>query len=197
MTTVTPSNLPNEPYILADDPVLDMLNTKAIVEGTPFDFWGDDASVRRWLVRAGWFSDEQIPAFAEGTLRAAAVELREIIRELLEQRKAGVQGDPAALNGFLRKAVSHPQLVWSPSGEMRVDRLRKQQTAEQFLATLAEGAAQLLVEGDFSLIRTCEHPDCVLWFYDRTKSHKRRWCSMASCGNRHKVAEFRKRKQQQ
>jgi predicted RNA-binding Zn ribbon-like protein len=32
-------------------------------------------------------------------------------------------------------------------------------------------------------------------FYDRTKSHKRRWCSMALCGNRHKVAEFRKRRQ--
>ena len=43
------------------------------------------------------------------------------------------------------------------------------------------------------LIRECEHPDCVLWFYDRTKSHRRRWCSMALCGNRHKVAEFRKR----
>jgi predicted RNA-binding Zn ribbon-like protein len=51
-----------------------------------------------------------------------------------------------------------------------------------------------LVAGDFSLIRRCEHPECVLWFYDRTKAHKRRWCSMALCGNRHKVAQFRKRK---
>jgi predicted RNA-binding Zn ribbon-like protein len=31
----------------------------------------------------------------------------------------------------------------------------------------------------------------VLWFFDRTKSHRRRWCSMAVCGNRHKAARFR------
>ncbi|MNR58262.1 CGNR zinc finger [compost metagenome] len=74
--------------------------------------------------------------------------------------------------------------------------MRVSATAEQYLAPLAEMAAQLLVEGDFNLVRECEHPDCVLWFYDRTKSHRRRWCSMALCGNRHKVAEFRKRKQQ-
>ncbi|HEX8403835.1 MAG TPA: CGNR zinc finger domain-containing protein, partial [Duganella sp.] len=41
----------------------------------------------------------------------------------------------------------------------------------------------------------CEHPECILWFYDRTKSHKRRWCSMALCGNRYKAAQFRKRSQ--
>lgn len=77
---------------------------------------------------------------------------------------------------------------------MRLERQRKVQTAEQFLAPIAEAAATLLVEGDFGLVRTCEHPECVLWFYDRTKGHRRRWCSMALCGNRHKVAEFRKRK---
>jgi len=58
----------------------------------------------------------------------------------------------------------------------------------------AEAAAELLAEGDFELIRRCESESCVLWFYDRTKSHRRRWCSMASCGNRHKVAAFRSRR---
>jgi predicted RNA-binding Zn ribbon-like protein len=58
---------------------------------------------------------------------------------------------------------------------------------------VAEAVAQLLVEGNVALIKQCEHPDCILWFYDRTKAHKRRWCSMALCGNRHKAAQFRKR----
>ncbi len=53
---------------------------------------------------------------------------------------------------------------------------------------------ELLVEGDFELVRNCEHPDCILWFYDRTRSHKRRWCSMATCGNRYKAARFRERR---
>jgi predicted RNA-binding Zn ribbon-like protein len=196
MTTDSPDTLLNEPLLVADDPVLDMLNTQAMADGDVVDYWQNDGDVARWLVRAGWFDATQMPAFAEGALMASGVELREIIRKLLEQRKAGVQGDPAALNAYLRKALSHPQLVWDAPTGLRLDRVRKQQTAEQFLAPLAEAAAALLVSGDFSLIRTCEHTGCVLWFYDRTKSHKRRWCSMAQCGNRHKVAEFRKRKLQ-
>ena len=58
---------------------------------------------------------------------------------------------------------------------------------------MAELAAELVVSGDFELIRKCESDECVLWFYDRTKSHRRRWCSMAACGNRHKVAAYRER----
>lgn len=193
--TIEPS-APLEPYVLADDPVLDMLNTRANIDGTPFEFWQRDEDVERWLVRLGWAEQGGVPVFEPGALLAAALALREVIRGLLEQRKAGVQGDPAALNGFLRKAVSHPQLQWRAPGELHLARLRKRQTPEQFLSPIAEAAATLLVHGDFELIRTCEHPECVLWFYDRTKAHKRRWCSMALCGNRHKVAEFRKRKLQ-
>ncbi|MED4586781.1 CGNR zinc finger domain-containing protein [Brevibacillus choshinensis] len=46
-------------------------------------------------------------------------------------------------------------------------------------------------------IRTCEHEDCILHFIDTSKSGKRRWCSMETCGNRHKAAEFYARKKQQ
>ena len=183
-----------EPHVLADEPVLDMLNTRANVDGEPYEFWHTDADVERWLVRLGWIREGEAPAFDEGALLATAKALREVIRALLQARKAGVQADPVALNGFLRKAVSHPELTWPAPDELHLVRRRKLQTPEQFLSPIAEAAATLLVDADFNLIRTCEHPDCVLWFYDRTKAHKRRWCSMALCGNRHKVAEFRKRK---
>nr|WP_296360395.1 DUF1552 domain-containing protein [Ralstonia sp.] len=109
-------------------------------------------------------------------------------------RKAGRAASADALNVFLRQAPSHPVLVWE-NGTPRVERLRPSDSVEQCLAPLAEAAAHLLAEGDFQLVRVCEHPECTLWFYDRTKSHKRRWCSMAVCGNRHKVAEYRKRQQ--
>lgn len=39
-------------------------------------------------------------------------------------------------------------------------------------------------------IRECEHPECILYFVDTSKSGKRRWCSMELCGNRQKAAEF-------
>ncbi|NVZ50767.1 ABATE domain-containing protein [Pseudomonas sp. B6002] len=194
MAITAPPAVPDEPYVLADDPVLDMLNTLANIDGVPWDFWQTDADVERWLVRLQWVEEGSVPEFEAGTLLNAARQLREVIRELVKLRKDDQPGNPAALNSFLRKAVSHPQLVWPASGAPQLERQRKQQTAEQFLSPIAEAAANLLVAGDFTLIRRCEHPECILWFYDRTKAHKRRWCSMALCGNRHKVAEFRKRK---
>ncbi|MBD2103918.1 CGNR zinc finger domain-containing protein [Leptolyngbya sp. FACHB-261] len=41
--------------------------------------------------------------------------------------------------------------------------------------------------GQITLLRCCEGANCTFWFHDRTKSHARRWCSMAICGNRAKA----------
>jgi len=59
---------------------------------------------------------------------------------------------------------------------------------DQLLAAIAASAAQLLGGDDLSLVKACQNPQCVLFFYDTTKNHARRWCSMAACGNRAKVA---------
>lgn len=181
-----------EPLVLADHPALDLLNTQALVDGQWVDFWQSDADVQAWLARMG-LEPASTPRFATGALLDAAKVLREAVRGLVEKRKSGERGDPAALNRFLAAAVSHPRLVWDSVEGPRLERVSEANTVEQALAPLSELAAQLLGEGDFNLVRQCEHPDCVLWFYDRTKSHRRRWCSMALCGNRHKVAEHRKR----
>jgi len=95
----------------------------------------------------------------------------------------------------MAQAASHPELVVDGAGKVRLERRRGQRTPLQLLAPVAEAAADLLANGDFDLIRKCEDASCTLWFYDRTKSHRRRWCSMAVCGNRHKVAAFRRRRQ--
>lgn len=182
------------PLLIADHPVLDMLNTVANVNGQPHDFWQSDDDVSTWLVRAGWLTEPLAGRYPPGVLLAVARHLREVIRALVVARKAGRPASADALNVFLRQAPSHPVLVWS-GGTPHVERARPADSVEHCLAPLAEAAAHLLAEGDFALVRECEHPECTLWFYDRTKSHKRRWCSMAVCGNRHKVAEYRKRQQ--
>jgi predicted RNA-binding Zn ribbon-like protein len=50
-----------------------------------------------------------------------------------------------------------------------------------------------MCHADFRLIRACEGSACTILFLDRTKAHARRWCSMAICGNRAKVAAYRAR----
>ena len=59
---------------------------------------------------------------------------------------------------------------------------------EQLLWPVAESASDLLCYADLTLVKKCENPACVLFFYDTTKNHSRRWCSMSGCGNRMKVA---------
>ncbi len=54
--------------------------------------------------------------------------------------------------------------------------------------------ALFLAEANLSYLHRCANTiSCVLYFYDTTKNHRRQWCSAAGCGNRHKVAQFRKR----
>lgn len=56
--------------------------------------------------------------------------------------------------------------------------------------------AALSEDGAWSRIRVCDAPECSTAFFDTTRSRTRRWCSMATCGNRAKVSEHRQRKVQ-
>jgi predicted RNA-binding Zn ribbon-like protein len=179
----------NQPTTLSDHPVLEFLNTTPMVEGKLQDLLQTDADVLSALARLGW------PTNFEGTgLLTVARNLREKLSHLVENRKAEIPLDLAPLNKFLAQAQSHLELNQDKKGSLDVHRVWEHRTPQQALAPVAEAAAELLATGDFELIRRCESETCVLWFYDRTKSHQRRWCSMASCGNRHKVAAFRNRR---
>ncbi len=180
---------------LADHPALDLLNTVPMVDGALVDLFQTDADVVLWLKTQGWQVDEASAKWKPGTLLEAARELREVIRGLVAKREAGKQIDPDKLNRYLTEARSYLELKAKKDGSFQLIRKWKQRSPEEILAPLAESAADLLTHGDFSLVRRCESDQCVLWFYDQTKSHHRRWCSMATCGNRHKVAEYRKRRQ--
>jgi predicted RNA-binding Zn ribbon-like protein len=184
----------NEPMMLGDHPALDILNTVARVDAELVDSLQSDRDVLRWLARAGWPVENDLAHRRSSSLLETARSLRATIRTLIEKRKAGKRTDPGALNAFLAEARCHLELVSNRDGSLDLKRQWKRRTAEQVLAPLAESAADLLTTGDFSLVKRCENGACVLWFYDRTRSHHRRWCSMATCGNRHKVAAFRKRR---
>jgi predicted RNA-binding Zn ribbon-like protein len=172
---------------------LDFLNTRMRVKGGVVDFFQRDQDVLHWLKLAGL----PVPEIAADETRLALLDsartLRESIRSLVEKRKAGRRGDPAVLNRFLSGAQSHPRLVWNKPHSLKVEKVRRKNTAEAILGPVAEAAAGLLATADFHLVKRCEDDTCVLWFSDNTKSHHRRWCSMELCGNRHKVAAYRRR----
>jgi predicted RNA-binding Zn ribbon-like protein len=179
---------------LAGHPALDFLNTRMRVEKHLVDVLQSDKDVLAWLKHAGL----PVPTIGRAPrLLAAARALRENIRSLVEKRKNGKHGDPSILNGFLAAGLSYPRLAWSRLNKLAITTVRRPESAESILAPVAEAAANLLTNADFNLIRRCEEETCVLWFYDQTRSHRRRWCSMELCGNRHKVAAYRTRRRLQ
>ena len=44
---------------------------------------------------------------------------------------------------------------------------------------------------DWTRLKLCSSQACRWAFYDRSKNHSSRWCTMASCGNREKARRFR------
>jgi predicted RNA-binding Zn ribbon-like protein len=179
---------------LGDHPALDFLNTEVRINGELIDFLQTDDDVLRWLAHAGWPVDKIAEKYQQEEFLELARGLREAIRGSVENRKAGEPiGD--IMNLFLYDAHSHLRLIPDNKGGVRLERQWNSKTLKEVLGPLAESAAQLLVDGDFHMIKHCENAECVLWFYDRTRAHRRRWCSMATCGTRHKVAAFRQREQ--
>ena len=181
------------PFFLADHLALDFLNTRAVVQGAVQDWLADDARVIAWLERAGLHARGTRVTLAKGELVRAAVELREALRVLVAARQRGARASPAVLNRFLASGTAHRRLDWPAGAAPALVEVRGVDTPQDLLLPLATLGAELLAHGDFGLVRECENPDCVLWFYDRTKSHRRQWCSMRACGNRAKVAAFRAR----
>jgi predicted RNA-binding Zn ribbon-like protein len=178
---------------LADDPALDFVNTLAKGETGIRDFLETDGDVVAWLQMMGFLERQDRPSFRRGALVKAAHELRDVIKKLIVQKKSGKRVDVAALNAFLSNGRYRVNLVRKTHGHLEVVHEYDKSTPGQVLTKIAEAAAELLATGDFNLVRKCESEDCILWFYDRTKAHRRRWCSMSMCGNRHKVANFRAR----
>lgn len=62
-----------------------------------------------------------------------------------------------------------------------------QPVAPHLLAPVLWSTADLMVAADRRRIRRCANEECLWLFLDESKSGTRRWCDMASCGNRAKA----------
>jgi predicted RNA-binding Zn ribbon-like protein len=181
---------------VGDDLAINFINTRRMVEGQLTDTLQSDSDVKAWLKRLEIPVVKGTLPFSDGVLLQRVRELRGIALATVQDRKSGKKPSLVALNRFLADAPSHAVLTTDDARNIRVTRVYGKETVEAFLAPLAEAVADLLADGDFDLVRHCEGNACVMWFYDRTKGHRRRWCTSTGCGNRAKVAAFRARASQ-
>ena len=64
------------------------------------------------------------------------------------------------------------------------------------LVPVIESAADALVQGELPRVHRCANPRCNRVFFDASRNGKRRWCEMATCGNRAKAARHRQKVRQ-
>ena len=208
--------MPASPHLIGDHLALDFLNSRVGPDaGGAGDWLADGTRFVDWLVAAGAVDSSGARQVAgrkgaggKGDMRALdavtckARALRDWLAGFLDRHAGRPLGRDALrelgpLNRLLERDVTHRTIeAAAPGGRPLVCRQVRRWTPERLLMPVAEAIADLVCNGDFHLIRTCEGVDCVLMFYDRTKAHGRRWCSMALCGNRAKAAAHRARQRE-
>ena len=147
-----------------------------------------------WFVRAGL--TEQPPEVSRQDL-AHARTLREAIYRTITRRLAGTAAGPGELAIVNDWASRLPPRLWLEPGEDgRLRARRDATTASALLAALARDAVELLGDPLADRIRQCHADDCALLFLDTSRAGRRRWCSMATCGARAKMAAYRARRLQ-
>jgi predicted RNA-binding Zn ribbon-like protein len=118
--------------------------------------------------------------------------LREAVYGLARARVEGTapaSADIAAVNAAA--LASPPTALLGPDGLTALP--REHAPLESILALLARDAIDLFT-GPYALrIRKCLAHDCSLFFVDRSRPGSRRWCTMATCGEKASSATYRKR----
>lgn len=164
--------------------------------------WGDLVDFLELREAVSRVEGERLREMGESDARgcaaafAQALEFRDTVRSLLEAMTTRKRLKAAWIDEINRA------LSWGGGA----DRLLRYEAgwrlgfaaerAEPFraLAPIARSLAQLVVEGPAAPIRKCANPRCALYFYDISPTRRRRWCSMAVCGNRLKVAAHARRR---
>ena len=191
--------VPPEFIFVGEHSALDFANTFVMANGQETDY------LRRWADMVDWFSLTGLSA--DPGLKLSAARGAKALKSVVELRQAWkaelarlISGDKVSdefierLNRLLADTF-HEKL--DPEGEngFRLVRSISQLHGKKLaLAVLGRQIAVFLAESNLSYLHRCANTtSCRLYFYDTTKNHRRQWCSVATCGNRHKVTQFRKR----
>jgi predicted RNA-binding Zn ribbon-like protein len=159
--------------------IQDLVNTRDIEAGT--DALRRPADLAAWLARHG------LPTGGRLSARdlAFAIELREALRSLLVANAAGEPPAPAAV-AVLNVAADRCDLV------PRLDRHGASVITAQARGVCAPVGALLAAmheanaSGEWIRLKACLEDSCHWAFYDTSRNHSSRWCSMGVCGNRRK-----------
>jgi len=194
---------------IGDNTGLDFVNTLAAPHSEVIEYIPDGRALLAWLLDARLITEADqrllLTRFSPAQIDLAAARaraLRELTLATLRDIKAGIK-QPATMAPLMHELnalfaldprYTAAELV---DGQVQLRQQRQWDHPEQLLAVIAEAIGALFARPDFTLVRKCAGPTCMLWFEDKTKAHRRQYCSPEACGNRAKVAAFRQRRKAQ
>ena len=177
---------------IGNHPATDLCNTEPIIDGAPVELLADYDDVVAWAELAGVLSATTrsgvTPREAGRTLDFVR-RLRAALRAVLEP--AAPTAEAVDVLDAVLQTVPGALHVDPLSSPWRV-RLRAGTPDAQFRLDIAAAAVDIFGH-DLGLVRRCANPACVLLFLDVSKSGRRRWCDMTTCGNRAKAAAHYRR----
>jgi predicted RNA-binding Zn ribbon-like protein len=182
---------------------LDFVNTDDARRGQRLDLLRDFDALVRWLESALVLDSErgggirrraiQQPAGATAAL-ADARRIRAALRSLAER---GIHVAEVRLNAVneinrvLGRSAGTRRLEARQDGSFQRSFVPVGDAFAGLMIPVVESAADALVLGELGRVRRCSDARCPRVFFDGTKNGRRRWCDMATCGNRAKAARHR------
>jgi predicted RNA-binding Zn ribbon-like protein len=149
----------------------------------------DPNTLKAWLVAKGLLGGTH--TVDESDLKHA-IALREAIRGAIGPN-SGFQVYPvdiATLNGAA--TASGLRMRFGADGKPRLE--PEVAGAVGAMGRLVATLYAAMENENWTRLKLCSSQACRWAFYDRSKNHSSRWCTMASCGNREKARRFRNQK---
>jgi len=143
-------------------------------------------TLRSWLVAKGLI--EASAEVGESDLKHALA-LREAIRGVIggNSGAAVYPVDVATLNEAA--TASRLRARFGPDGRARLE--PEVQGVVGAMGRIVSALFWSMGEPEWHRLKLCSSATCRWAFYDRSRNHSSRWCTMASCGNRAKARRFR------
>ncbi|MBT8154021.1 CGNR zinc finger domain-containing protein [Epibacterium ulvae] len=190
------SNLP-APYLIADHVGLEVVNTIGAPYGAELDWLVNGQELLSWMAAVGLLTAKEAARLAAALtaddLEKAADTLRALRTEMQENIPEASPEFMARLNDLLTTGRGHYEIETGAEGQRNMRFQPLLETADDLVVRVAVEIAELYCLNTPERMRECGSPTCTYWFHDNTRNNRRRWCSMAVCGNRAKVKAHRAR----
>jgi predicted RNA-binding Zn ribbon-like protein len=199
MQTVSHQFLPKD--LIAGHIALDFINTVTARDTSPLDWLDGYVRIIEWATLAGVVDSRDaanLRSQGENATREAAGALARArrVREALHDACVALLAKRAApttaldeIESAWKRAAARGRLV-SSDGRLQFEATRESSGLDLPLDLVVFAAVDLLGELDADRTRVCRGRDCGWLFIDSSKSGRRIWCDMATCGNTAKSQRF-------